>query len=157
MIVVCLSLLHNPWKLWELEPASRRFHCIARGPRGVLGTSGNLEEGVSWPKVSPRIYSHGPRHIFLAPAAAAPADDDKSSIFGEFINHTLMAGRHNQDQRSRHNAFISDKFIFPAVICFDLVFSWSVAHRFAFVLPHFPNMETQNFVKNIIFKKCATF
>ena len=64
------------------------------------------------------FFARSPSHFL----AAAAADDDKgSSIFGEFINHTLMPGQHNQDQRSRHNAFISDKFIFPAVICFDLL------------------------------------
>ena len=52
---------------------------------------------------------------FLAADADAAEDDDKGSIFGEFINHTLMAGQHNQDQRSRHNAFISDQFVFPSL------------------------------------------
>ena len=77
----------------------------------------NLDQRVSLPKVCPRADLRKSPVIFLAAADA----EDKLSIFGEFINHTLMPGQDNRGQWSRHNAFISDKFFTDAVICFRFV------------------------------------
>ena len=93
--------------------ASRRCHNVARGAKGPQKI---LSKDQAGRKLATEFIRTSVPVIFFG----AADDDDKGSIFGEFINHTLMPGQDNQDQWSRHNAFISDKFIFPdPVICFD--------------------------------------
>ena len=86
--------------------ASRRCHNIARGAKGPQKI---LSKDQAGRKLATEFIRTSVPVIFFG----AADDDDKGSIFGEFINHTLMPGQDNQDQWSRHNAFISDKFIFP--------------------------------------------